>query len=364
MRIVVPVVLACLQALGTGCGSPPEAARSPDGSPAPSDAPARAASAGGEQIVVLRAGPLHLEPDPDSPGITDVPAGALLEIVPDAAGDDDWVRVATWDDRHGWLPASRIMAAEQWAQYGRALGGVSPVLVRPAYPVAAGRWAVEAPLGSPGLTPASTVWLLGDSARGARVAEIDSLENICGGERHRFAVLDQRSGARDGPHLDQGLLATPSGGRPGARRLPVRPLEPGSDLAALARRSAADAAPGAGGEPPPSIAWSALGDSAAWVAFSWPAEESASGQAQRALAVVFRRTANGWERAASIGPAGSSATIPAPAWRPVAAYATGAATFPTLLLLERLESEGAQLDVWIEREGRYEQVYRGYYWGC
>jgi hypothetical protein len=53
-----------------------------------------------------------------------------------------------------------------------------------------------------------------------------------------------------------------------------------------------------------------------------------------------------------------------PAWRPVAAYATGAATFPTLLLLEGLESEGAHLDVWIEREGRYEQVYRGYYWGC
>lgn len=364
MRNVVPVVLVCLQALGAGCGSPPEADRSRDGSPGSSDAPAHDDSARRERIVVLRAGPLHLEPDPDSPGIADVPAGALLELVPDAAGGGDWVRVATWDDRHGWLPASRIMEAEQWAQYGGALGGVSPVLVRPAYPVAAGRWAVEAPLGSAGLTPASTVWLLGDSARGARVAGIDSLENICGGELHRFAVLDLRSGAGDGPHLDQGLLATPSGGRPTARRLPVRPLEPESDLAALARRTAADAAPASGGVPPASIAWSALGESAVWVAFSWPAEDPASGHAQRALAVVFRRTASGWERAASIGPAGSNATIPLPAWRPVAAYSTGAATFPTLLLLEGLESEGAHLDVWIEREGRYEQVYRGYYWGC
>ena len=360
MRTALPALIVCLLALGPACGSPPAADRSGDGSPAPSDSPAGAA----ERVVVLQAGPLHLEPDPGSPGVTEVPAGALLEVVAGTAAGDEWVRVATWDDRRGWLPASRIMAPEQWAQYGRALGGVSPVLVRPAYPVEGGRWAVEAPLGSAGLTTASTAWLLGDSALGARVTGIDSLENACGGERHRFAVLDLRSGTDDRPHLEAGLLATPSGGRPSVRRLAVGPLEPGSDLAELGRRTARDTSPPGGGEPPASMEWSALGDAAAWVAVSWPAENPASGETQRALGVVFRRMADGWERAATIGPAGSSATIPTPAWRPVAAYATGAATFPTLLLLEEFENEGAHLDVWIERGGRYERTYRGYYWGC
>jgi hypothetical protein len=313
---------------------------------------------------VLHAGPLHLGPDPDSPAITQVPAGALLDVVPDTAGGDAWVRVATWDDRHGWLPASRIMEPEQWAQYGRALGGVSPVLVRPAYPVEGGRWAVEAPLGSAGLTTASTAWLLADSALGARVVGIDSVDNLCGGERHRFAVLDRPSGTQEWPRLEEGLLATPSGARPAARRLAVGPLEPDADLTELAKRSALEGSPPAGGAPPASIEWTALGEAAAWAALSWPEEDPASGQAQRGLAIVFRRTANGWERFGTVGPAGSSASIPTPAWRPVAAYATGAATFPTMLLLEEFEYEGAHLDVWIQRGERYERTYRGYYWGC
>jgi hypothetical protein len=317
-----------------------------------SDSPAR------ERVVVLQAGPLHLAPGPDSPGIAVVPAGALLEVVPDTSGGDAWVRVATWDDRHGWLPVSRIMQPEQWAQYGRALGGVSPVLVRPAYPVEGGRWAVEAPVGSAGLTTASTAWLLADSALGYRVVGIDSVENLCGGERHRFAVLDRGSDAEEWPRLEEGLLATPSGGRPVARRLAVGPLEPDPVLAALARRTALDR------PPPASIEWSTLGEEAAWAALSWPAEDPASGQAQQALALVFRRSADEWDLAGMVAPTGSSASIPTPAWRPVAAYATGAATFPTILLLQGFEYEGAHLDVWIERGGRYEQLYRGYSWGC
>lgn len=313
-------------------------------------------------MVVLQSGPLHLEPDPASPGVTQLQAGTLLELV-DAGGDGAWVRVATWDDRQGWLPASRVMDPEQWAEYGRALGGVSPVLARPAYPVAGGRWAVEAPTGSAGLTTASTAWLLGDTARGARIVQIDSIENVCGGERYRFAVLDLPSAAGDRPRLEQGLLLTPSGSRPDARRLAIRPLEPDAGLAALARRMGGELSAGGGPPTPESAEWLALGGDAAWAALSWTDEE-ASGQAQRALALVFRRSAAGWQRVGAIRPAGSRATLPTPAWRPVAAYATGAAAFPTILLLQTNESEGAHLDVWIEREGWYERAYAGYYWGC
>lgn len=357
MRTLLPTALVLLLSLPPACNSPPGAERG--GEPAaPADTAPRA------RVVVLQSGPLHLEPDPDSPAVTRLQAGALLEVVDDDGGGA-WVRVATWDDRQGWLPASRVMEPEQWSEYGRALGGVSPILARPAYPVAGGRWAVEAPTGSAGLTTASTTWLLGDSARGVRIVEIDSLENVCGGERYRFAALDLPAAAGDRPRLEQGLLLTPSGSRPTARRLAVRPLEPDDGLVALARRAAGElSAAGTESSTPVSAEWLALGGDAVWAALSWTDGDAASGRAQRALALVFRRTAGGWQRAGAIGPAGSSATIPTPAWRPVAAYATGAATFPTILLLQRNEYEGAHLDVWIEREGWYERAYAGYYWGC
>jgi hypothetical protein len=358
VRILPPTALVLLLALPPACDSPPAAERG--GEPA-----ARADTAPRARVVVLQSGPLHLEPDPDSPGVTGLQAGTLLDLVEDG-GDGAWVRVATWDDRQGWLPASRVMDPEQWAEYGRALGGVSPILARPAYPVAGGRWAVEAPTGSAGLTTASTAWLLDDSARAARIVEIDSIENVCGGERYRFAALDLPSAAGDQPRLEQGLLLTPSGSRPAARRLTIRPLEPDADLAALARSAARElsAASGGGPSPPGSAEWLALGGDAAWAALSWTDEDAASGQAQRALALVFRRSAAGWQRVGAIWPDGSSAALPTPAWRPVAGYATGAATFPTILLLQTNESEGAHLDVWIEREGWYERAYAGYYWGC
>ncbi|HET6360814.1 MAG TPA: hypothetical protein VFH11_02035, partial [Gemmatimonadota bacterium] len=72
----------------------------------------------------------------------------------------------------------------------------------------------------------------------------------------------------------------------------------------------------------------------------------------------------GWERVAALGPTPSSAEVPTPAWRPAGAFATGPSGFPTILLLEALEFEGAHLDIWIERAGRYERIYEGYYWGC
>lgn len=318
-------------------------------------------------MVVLRAGPLHLERDIDSPGVTEVPAGVLLRVVADTADSagDAWVRVATWDDRRGWIPATRLMEAGMWARYGRELGGVSPILLRPAYPVEGGRWAVEAPLGSPGFTPASSAWVLGDSAREARVVEIDSLENLCDGERYRFGALDRAATAEHWPFLEGGLLAAPSGARPTSRWMSIGPLDPDPALVELARSTAAELGPpGAGGPAPPeSIEWAALGETAAWAALSWPFEDAQQGHAQLGAALVFRRASGGWELAGRVALTPSTAEIPSPAWRPVAAYATGAA-FPTLLLLKTLEYEGAHLDIWIAREDVYERIYRGYYWGC
>jgi hypothetical protein len=112
------------------------------------------------------------------------------------------------------------------------------------------------------------------------------------------------------------------------------------------------------------VEWAALGEEAAWASLSWQSEDPITGRAQLASAIVFRRGPDGWEPVAALGPAPSSAEIPTPAWRPVGAFATGPPAFPTVLLLEALEYEGAHLDIWIERSGRYERIYEGYYWGC
>lgn len=339
------------------CGGSPTPAP-----PASDSAPAAADSLSEERVVVLRAGPLHLEPDASSPGVTEVPAGGLLSAIPDSSGREGWVRVATWDDRRGWIPAERLVPSRLWAHYGRALGGVSPVLLRPAYPVDARRWAVEAPVGSPGFTSASTAWLLGDSATAVRVAAIDSVENVCGGELRRVGILDARAGGRPGPLLEAGRIAAPSGGRPAASRVAVGPFEPDPALASMAAAAATDLVSGAGA--PASTDWAALGPDAVWVALAWPEEDAGSGISQRAAALVFRRTESGWERVSGIAPQPSTAAIPTAAWRPVAALSTEGSIHPTILLLEARETEGAHLDIWVERGGGYQRIYEGYYWGC
>jgi hypothetical protein len=221
---------------------------------------------------------------------------------------------------------------------------------------------VEAPFGSPGITPASTGWLLSDSTSAIRITAIDSVENICGGELHRFGVLDRRESGEHWPLLEAGGIAVPSGTRPVAAALTVGPLVPDSVLLRLAVEGASELAPAAGS--PESTEWVALGPDAAWAALSWTFEDEALGISQRAVALVFRRSPTGWERVSAIAPHSSTAEIPTAAWRPVAAYSTGGASHPTLLLLEAREYEGAHLDVWIERGDGYQRIYEGYYWGC
>ena len=334
------------------------------------DEPGAAGESGGEEptrLVVVQTGPIAVEPHEGAASLAEVVAGTLLRVVPDTTGGGEWVRVATWDDREGWIHASRLTEPGLWAHYGEALGQVSPLLLRPAYPVEGGSWAVEAPLDSPGFTTASTAWLLGDSTRTARVVAIDSFENICGGDRYRFATLDIASAAVEYlPFLEGGALAGPSGARPRARRLPIGALDPDPALVALAREIAEDLGPRGPSGPlaPESIEWKSLGEGAAWAVLSWPIEDQATGQAQLAAALVFLRAESGWEQLSAFAPAPSSAEIPSPAWRPVAAYATGASAGPTLLLVEALEYEGAHLDIWIERGDGLTRIHEGYYWGC
>lgn len=338
-----------------GCGPESETA---EGDASPPDSAPR------ERLVVLTAGPVHLDPDSASPGVLEVPAGTLLDLVPEDAGEDGWVRVATWDDRRGWLPANRLMEHSQWAHYGQALGGVAPSLLRPGYPVEGGAWAVEAPLGTPGITPASTAWLVGDSAVSTKVTAIDSLEDICSEALHRFGILDARYSGENLPRLEEGRLVTPSGSRPMVRGLAVGPLDPDAELVGLLESAARELAPPGADPEAASVEWAALGEGSAWAVLSWPSEDPSTGRAQLASAIVLRRTGDGWERVATLGPVPSSAEIPTPAWRPASAFATGPSDFPTILLLEGLEYEGAHLDIWIERQGRYERIYEGYYWGC
>ena len=219
-----------------------------------------------------------------------MPAGTLLDLVPEGADETGWVRVATWDDRRGWIPSSRLMEQSQWAHYGQALGGVAPSLLRPGYPVEGGVWGVEAPLGTPGITQASTAWLVGDSVLGARVTAIDSLEDICSEELHRFGILDARFSGENLPRLEEGRLVTPSGSRPTTRRLAAGPLDPDAELAGLLDGAARELAPPGADPEAASVEWAALGEGAAWAALSWPAEDPSTGRAQLASAIVFRRT--------------------------------------------------------------------------
>lgn len=355
MRWPPILLLACLLSPLEGCG--------PASDPAEQEASAPD-SAARERLVVLSAGPLRLEPDSTSPTVLEVHAGTILDLVPEDAGKPGWVRVATWDDRRGWIPTSRLMEQAQWAHYGRALG-VAPALVRPGYPVEGDTWGVEAPMGTPGITRASTAWLVGDSAVQTRVTAIDSLEDFCSGALHRFGILGAPPGGEILPRLEEARLVTPSGARPASRRLAIAPLQPDAELAALLESAISELAPGGSAAgAPAAVEWVALGEESAWASISWPSEDATTGRAQLASAIVFRRGRGGWERVADLGPAASSAEIPTPAWRPVGVYAADASGLPTILLLETLEYEGAHLDIWIERGGRYERMYEGYYWGC
>lgn len=359
--LAVPRALLALVTLLllAGCRSEPPGAAdraAPDSMAEPAAEP---------RVVVIRAGPLRLEPDDAALAIMEVSAGALLAVAPDeaAAGTAGWVRVATWDDRRGWIPVSDVVEAGLWAHYGAALGGVSPILLRPAYPVEGARWGIEAPFHSPGFTTASSAWLLSDTASAVRIARIDSIEDVCSERRHRFATTGRVATADRWPLLEGGLIAAPSGGRPAARALGVGPLEPEPGLAELGRRVAAGLAPDGAGAPE-AVAWAALGTDAAWATFSWASEDVETGRSQLAAAAVFGRGPGGWEAGGTIPSTGSSAEIPTPGWRPVAAYRTGGPGRPTILLLEALEYEGARLEIWIERGGRYVRLYEGYYWGC
>jgi len=135
-------------------GAGPEASPPPAGS-AIDDSP---------RFVAIRPVALLVAPDPEAGVVTTLATGTVLRAVGGEPGPAGWSRVATWDERRGWVEADALVDPAAWGRLEGALGGFPPSELRPAHPVAGG-WIVEAPYGSPSLYQGAGVYVLGDSAR-------------------------------------------------------------------------------------------------------------------------------------------------------------------------------------------------------
>lgn len=367
-RRFLPLWLAALAA----CAGPGrDAAPAPANAPPPDSArPAR---------VVLVSGPLRIAPAAEADGVADAAAGTTLRAVADTTVDGRrWVRLATWDDRTGWMPASSVMEPGLWTHYVEALGGAPPTATRPAYPIGDGAWGAEKPFPSPDFDPPAAVRLAADSMVGARVVRRDTLSIACSGARLSMALLDRgapRATRLPGGDLSRGVIAIPTDRVPRARALAVGPLEPEPALAAAVRRAsvaaleagpAADAAgadvpaPGAG----PQVDWRAAGSAAAWAVASWAAPADGTSPPGRwAVAFVAARAKGGWTVRTAIP---LRWTVPEPGrapWALVSAVAT-VPDRPTLLAVEETRPGGGRIDLYLADDAGYRGYYRGFPHGC
>ncbi|MDX1660941.1 MAG: SH3 domain-containing protein [Gemmatimonadota bacterium] len=375
------ILLALGLVLGCGDGreaSPPD---SPAGDAADSDT-TTAARADSTRLVVV-AGPLRIEPAGDAEAVTDVAVGTTLRVVGDTTvGAGRWVRLATWDDRKGWMPERSVLDPALWTHYAEALGGVAVVALRPAYPVGEGRWAAEAPFPSPDFDLPAEAWLARDSLLSTHVTERDTMRVECTGARHSLVLLDRadRTGARRGARLEEGSLAIPSARRPSARSLAIGDLDPEPDLreaVETAARSAIEAGPRGGvsddGDTPPPdptdpsrFDWRSVGSDAAWAAVSWNPFEGREAEitpGRWGAAFLAVRGESGWTVRTVLPLDWAFVGPDAPPWRLLSAVATVPGR-PTLLAIEALEYEGARIDLYLADDTGFRRFYRGYYWGC
>lgn len=332
--------------------------------------------------VVLVGGPLRIRPAGDGAAVADIAAGTVLREVGDTTiGSTPWVRLATWDDRKGWMPRSAVLQAGLWAHYSDALGGVAVISLRPAYPIGEGRWAAEAPYPSPDFMPSAAAWLAGDSLIHARVTERDTMTVECTGARYPLAVLDRadRAGTRRGVRLEEGALALPASGEPKGRAFPVAPLEPDEGLLRAvegAVRAAVEAGPA--GEIPedaeappvvdagPRLDWRGLGPDAAWAVAYWNPFEGREAEimpGRWGAAFLAVRDGSGWSVQTVVPLDWAFVGSESPPWRLLAAVATVPGR-PTLLAVEAVEYEGARVDLYLADDTGYRRFYRGFYWGC
>lgn len=357
----------------------------PEGQPAPADTAAADTAGTADSVrIVLVTGALRLEPAAGAAAVTEVAAGTVLRIVGDTGiGRRRWVRLATWDDRMGWMSEREVLDAGLWSHYAGTLGGIAPVALRPAYPVGDGRWAAERPFPSPDLDPPGDVWLAGDSLVSTATVERDTMTVECTGERHSLAILERgaRATSGRGVRLEDGVLAIPASREPTARPLLVGPLDPDAGLreaVADAARAAletgppdeppadTDAPPPPAPATPPLLDWRAVGQDAAWAVAYWNPFEGREAEimpGRWGVAFLALRDETGWA-VRTVLPLGWSSVGPdAPPWRLLAAVATVPGR-PTLLAIEVLGYEGARIDLHLADDAGFRRFYRGFYWGC
>ncbi len=312
-------------------------------------------------FVALRDVALRIAPEDGAASVTVAGGGTRLsrvgDTLPSGPGGERWLKLATWDDRRGWVSASDVLEADLWSHYQTVLGGTGPTALRVAYPIE-GRWAVEAPPYSAGITPISTLWLLGDSARAVKVTAIDTVAD-CGGRRHRVAVLAEDAGG-SGPNLERAALAFPASRPPTARRVAIVPVPtPEPDLAAAIARGVGRLR---GSSPANQQTWLySIGAETRWVALRWPGTgDSVKGAA---AALILDRSGDSWSAVVAVPPMVSSAAPNRAALVPLAAFATMEGR-PTLLLVSVLDYESARVDILLADAEGYRILRAGYVWGC
>lgn len=359
--MVAILAVAVLAALSTpGCGDVPREER------------AGAVTAGGvsadatPSAVVLTGAALRIEPDPAAPPVRELASGTPLRVLDSVAG---WLRVATWDDREGWVRQSEAIELSLWAHYQQALGGAPVSDLRPAFPLADGRWAVEAPFPS-GITTASSVWIEGDTPRAFPVADIETVASACAGA-HRMAILaagpvERATGASAPrtrgpiPRLERARLALAGAPSPRLVRLALRPFDPDTaELRAVSRiADSLAAARGGGAVSWAPGGWRALGEGAVWV------ELVPSGEAPGPAAAALLLLGRGADLEAHVVgelPRGPDAT---PSVELLDAFSSAGLERPTLFVIRRLEYVGQHVDLYVARAEGVQRLYAGYPWGC
>lgn len=310
------------------------------------------------RFVVIRPVTLQVAPDPEAGAVTTLATGTVLRGVdgePEPAG---WSRVATWDERRGWVEADALVDPAAWGRLEGALGGFPPSELRPAHPVAGG-WIVEAPYGSPSLYEGAGAYVLGDSARRARVSGIGTVRS-CAGRTHRVALLDGAGGdAELLPEPERVRLVLPAAAPPTLRGLTVEPwTSPDPALVEAVSREATRLY-----APPDGIAWWRVEDGSAWASVKWERD----GRVEGAFVAVPRPDGAAVDVRAVVSPrsideGGRGGNEPTRG--PVYAYEIEGVKGPTLFVVSSKEYDEERIVVYLARSRDYGRVWTGFHWGC
>jgi hypothetical protein len=345
----VTLTIALLTFAGAGCSDDP---RAPE-STSESDETAVDTFA---TVVPFHGLSLRTQPSPEAEGILEAAPGTPLRVL---EARPDWLRVAMWDGRAGWVPERETFELPLWVHYQEALGGIPPSDLRPAYPLADGRWAVEAPFPS-GMMTDSRVWVDGEPASALGVAAILDVPSACGPRRLAIlvdrpapgteaVVTPRRAGrmrAADEPRLDLARMAAPGAPSPRLYRLMPAPATP-TPAQAQAVSTERVRVPS-----PNEVEWLAIGEGAFWV-------RSAATSGATALLVLD----DGADTKVQVVVAPDAAPETTDVLL-LHTFSTGAGARPSLFVVERSGSHGRWIEIYAARADDVRRLYTGYVWGC